>query len=65
MPDLPYGYDALEPHISSKTLEFHHDKHAYYLDYQNGRANYAEAFLNDLINWAFVAEQLNMAKQTA
>ena len=25
--DLPYAYDALEPYISSKTLEFHHDKH--------------------------------------
>jgi len=27
LPDLPYAYDALEPHISQKTLEFHHDKH--------------------------------------
>jgi Fe-Mn family superoxide dismutase len=27
LPALPYGYDALEPYISSKTLEFHHDKH--------------------------------------
>lgn len=26
-PDLPYAYDALEPHCSAKTLEFHHDKH--------------------------------------
>ncbi len=25
--DLPYGYDALEPHISKQTLEFHHNKH--------------------------------------
>ncbi len=24
---LPYRYDALEPHISSKTLRYHHDKH--------------------------------------
>lgn len=24
---LPYSYDALEPHISKETLEFHHDKH--------------------------------------
>lgn len=24
---LPYAYDALEPHISKSTLEFHHDKH--------------------------------------
>ncbi len=27
LPKLPYDYDALEPHISKKTLEFHHDKH--------------------------------------
>lgn len=25
--DLPYGYDSLEPYISSQTLKFHHDKH--------------------------------------
>ncbi|MBN66235.1 MAG: superoxide dismutase [Fe] [Rickettsiales bacterium] len=27
LPDLPYALDALEPHISAKTLEFHHGKH--------------------------------------
>ncbi len=27
LPDLPYAYNALEPYISAKTLEFHHDKH--------------------------------------
>ena len=27
LPKLPYGYDALAPHISRATLEFHHDKH--------------------------------------
>lgn len=27
LPALPYSYDALEPHISKETLEFHHDKH--------------------------------------
>ena len=27
LPDLPYAYDALTPHISPETLEFHHDKH--------------------------------------
>lgn len=27
LPELPYSKDALEPHISSKTLEFHHGKH--------------------------------------
>jgi Fe-Mn family superoxide dismutase len=27
LPPLPYAYDALEPHMSRETLEFHHDKH--------------------------------------
>jgi superoxide dismutase, Fe-Mn family len=27
LPPLPYDYTALEPHISKRTLEFHHDKH--------------------------------------
>ncbi len=27
LPDLPYGKDALEPHIDAQTMEIHHDKH--------------------------------------
>ena len=27
LPDLPYDYGALEPHISGKIMELHHDKH--------------------------------------
>lgn len=27
LPDLPYAYDALNPHMSAETLEYHHDKH--------------------------------------
>jgi superoxide dismutase, Fe-Mn family len=27
LPALPYPYDALQPHMSRETLEFHHDKH--------------------------------------
>jgi len=27
LPKLPYDYDALEPAISKRTMEFHHDKH--------------------------------------
>jgi hypothetical protein len=26
-PDLPYAHDALAPHMSKETLEYHHDKH--------------------------------------
>lgn len=31
-------------------------EHAYYLDYQNERNRYVEAFLGELLNWEFVAE---------
>jgi Fe-Mn family superoxide dismutase len=27
LPDLPYDYGALEPHISGKIMELHHDRH--------------------------------------
>jgi Fe-Mn family superoxide dismutase len=27
LPDLPYSFDALEPHIDARTMEIHHDKH--------------------------------------
>jgi Fe-Mn family superoxide dismutase len=27
LPDLPYDYGALEPHVSGKIMQLHHDKH--------------------------------------
>jgi len=27
LPDLPYAFDALEPHIDARTMEIHHDRH--------------------------------------
>jgi Fe-Mn family superoxide dismutase len=27
LPPLPYAYDALQPHMSAETLQYHHDKH--------------------------------------
>ena len=27
LPDLPYGYDALEPHVDTQTMQIHHGKH--------------------------------------
>ncbi|WP_323171817.1 superoxide dismutase [Natrialba sp. PRR66] len=27
LPELPYAYDALEPHIDARIMELHHDKH--------------------------------------
>jgi len=38
-------------------------EHAYYLDYQNNRADYTDSFLEQLINWDFVAANIvNVAK---
>ena len=34
LPDLPYDYGALDPHISGKIMELHHDKH--HQTYVNG-----------------------------
>jgi Fe-Mn family superoxide dismutase len=40
LPALPYAYDALEPYISKRTLEFHHDKHhAAYVNTFNNAVN--------------------------
>lgn len=37
LPPLPYEKNALEPHISAETLEFHHDKHHNaYVEKMNG-----------------------------
>ncbi len=33
-------------------------EHAYYLDYQNRRPDFVQAFIDHLINWDFVAENL-------
>lgn len=44
LPDLPYKYDALEPHISKEIMTLHHDKH--HLAYVNG----ANAALEKLEN---------------
>lgn len=36
-------------------------EHAYYLDYQNRRPDFVQTFLDHLINWDFVAENLQKA----
>ena len=34
-------------------------EHAYYLDYQNKRADYLNAVIDNLLNWSFAEENLN------
>jgi Fe-Mn family superoxide dismutase len=36
-------------------------EHAYYLDFQNRRPDYVQMFLDNLVNWDFVAENLRKA----
>ena len=31
-------------------------EHSYYIDYRNARPKYLEAFIDDLVNWEYVAE---------
>lgn len=54
LPELPYAIDALEPHISKETLEYHHGKHhKKYVDTLNqiveGDSSLAGKSLEDLI----------------
>jgi Fe-Mn family superoxide dismutase len=40
-------------------------EHAYYLDYQNERGRYVDAFLDALINWEFAAMNFEAARKAA
>lgn len=37
-------------------------EHSYYIDYRNARPKYLEAFVDNLINWDYVAEMYEAAK---
>jgi superoxide dismutase, Fe-Mn family len=53
VPPLPYGYDALEPHIDKLTMEIHHDKHHQaYVDKVNAAlegTSLADAAIEDVL----------------
>ncbi|MCI0433459.1 MAG: superoxide dismutase [Gemmatimonadetes bacterium] len=44
LPDLPYAFDGLEPHIDARTMEIHHGKHhaAYTNNLNNALANHPD-----------------------
>lgn len=55
LPELKYSYDALEPHIDSKTMEIHHSKHhqTYITNLNKALESYPELFeksLEDLLS---------------
>ena len=56
LPKLPYGLDALAPHVSKTTLEFHHGKHhKAYVDKTNeliAGSDFAGKSLEDIVQAA-------------
>ncbi len=69
LPNLPYDYDALGPHMSADTLKFHHDKHhKAYVDKLNKAVEgtpYAQLSLGEIIqkSWRKDTEVFNNAGQ--
>ena len=37
-------------------------EHSYYIDYRNRRPDYLKAFMDNLVNWDYVAEMYEKAK---
>jgi len=54
LPELPYKYDALEPHISKKQLMIHHKRH------HQGYVNNANSILEKLDSARQKGEELDM-----
>ena len=52
--DSPVAHDGMQPLLTVDVWE-----HAYYIDYRNARPNFVDAVLNNLINWEFVAQNLD------
>ena len=67
LPDLPYAHNALEPHISAETLEYHHDKHhqAYVTNLNNmiEGTEFADKSLEDIVTSAPAGGVFNNAAQ--
>ena len=66
VPDLPYDYAALEPHIDEATMRVHHDKHHQaYVDKANGAlegTEWADKPVEEVLQHL---DQLPQDKQTA
>jgi Fe-Mn family superoxide dismutase len=52
--DTPVAYEGMKPLLTLDVWE-----HAYYIDYRNVRADFAEKVLGNIVNWDFVAQNLD------
>jgi len=52
--DTPVAHEGMQPLLTVDVWE-----HAYYIDYRNARADFVDAVLNKLVNWEFVASNLD------
>ena len=52
--DTPVAHDGMKPLLTLDVWE-----HAYYIDYRNERPRFAESVLGNVINWEFVAQNLD------
>jgi superoxide dismutase, Fe-Mn family len=52
--DSPVAYEGMKPLLTLDVWE-----HAYYIDYRNDRGRFAESVLGSLVNWEFVAGNLD------
>lgn len=52
--DTPVVYPDMQPLLTLDVWE-----HAYYIDYRNARPKFAESVLGNIINWEFVARNLD------
>ncbi|HMJ92493.1 MAG TPA: superoxide dismutase [Allosphingosinicella sp.] len=52
--DTPVVRDAMKPLLTLDVWE-----HAYYVDYRNDRGAYADGVLGNIVNWEFVARNLD------
>ena len=52
--DTPLVYEGMKPLLTLDVWE-----HAYYIDYRNARPDFAEKVLGNIVNWEFVAQNLD------
>ena len=52
--DTPLVHEGMQPLLTLDVWE-----HAYYIDYRNARPKFAEAVLSNLVDWEFVANNLD------